>query len=193
MIGLATKNSENGGFQLYSVANTALVAKIPNSITYEKAVVLPLAISTASSGLYLKTYLGLPYPTTSPKPTGKSILINGASSSVGAVAVQLAVASGLKVITTASPKNHDLAVSLGATEVFDHRDPDIVEKLVKALKSAGEFAGVYDAIAGPETLKVCASVTEKLGGGFMACTLDPPKDLPAGVKASWCKCFWVPS
>ncbi|KAJ5860305.1 zinc-binding oxidoreductase CipB [Penicillium soppii] len=38
----------------------ALAAAIPDNLSFEQAVVLPLAISTACAGLYQKEYLNLP-------------------------------------------------------------------------------------------------------------------------------------
>jgi NADPH:quinone reductase-like Zn-dependent oxidoreductase len=45
---------------------------------------------------------------------GQTIVINGAAGGVGAVAVQLAVARGARVIGTASERNHEFLRSLGA-------------------------------------------------------------------------------
>jgi NADPH:quinone reductase-like Zn-dependent oxidoreductase len=163
-----------------------LTSPIPDSLSYEKAVVLPLAISTAASGLYMKGFLNLPYPSKNAKAINKALLVNGASSSIGAVTVQLAVASGLKVIATASSSNFDFVKSLGATEVFDYKDKDIVDTLVLSLKKHGEFVGVYDAISTPDAFKITTTVAEKLGGGFIAATLAPPENLPKSVKGAWC-------
>jgi NADPH:quinone reductase-like Zn-dependent oxidoreductase len=135
----------------------------------------------------MKDYLHLPYPSKSPKSTGKTVLVYGASSSVGATAVQLAVASGVKVIATASKHNHDFVKALGATEVLDYKSNTIEEDLVAALKTSGGFAGVYDSVSEPDTIKLCAQVVDKLGGGFISCTLDPPEGLPKSVSAVWCK------
>ncbi|RDI76943.1 hypothetical protein Vi05172_g13044 [Venturia inaequalis] len=184
--GLATGSPENGAFQLYTVAFENLTSTIPQSLTYEKAVVLPLAISTAASGLYMKEFLNLPYPSKNAKATNKVLFVNGASSSVGAVTIQLAVASGIKVIATASPANFEFAKRLGVKEVFDYKEKDVGDAIVEATKKCGEFAGVYDAISSPEALKLSIEVAEKLGGGFVAATLAPPEELPKTVKAAWC-------
>jgi len=48
---------------------------------------------------------------------GATLLINGASGSVGSAAIQLAVVRGARVIGTASPANHDYLRSLGAEPV----------------------------------------------------------------------------
>jgi NADPH:quinone reductase-like Zn-dependent oxidoreductase len=184
--GLVTGKPENGAFQLYTVGFENLTSPIPTSLSYEKAVVLPLATSTAAAGLYMKDFLHLPYPTKNPKATNKSLLVNGASSSVGSLAVQLAVASGLTIVATASAHNFAFVKGLGATEVYDYKDKSIVDNLVSALKKHGEYAGAYDAIGTPDAIKLSAAVTEKLGGGFIASTLEPPKDLPSGVRSAWC-------
>jgi NADPH:quinone reductase-like Zn-dependent oxidoreductase len=49
--------------------------------------------------------------------SGSTLLINGASGSVGSAAVQLAVARDARVIGTASPPNHEYLRSLGAEPV----------------------------------------------------------------------------
>jgi NADPH:quinone reductase-like Zn-dependent oxidoreductase len=49
--------------------------------------------------------------------SGCTVLVNGASGSVGSAAVQLAVARGARVIGTASPANHDYLRSLGVEPV----------------------------------------------------------------------------
>lgn len=73
-------------------------------------------------------------PSLNPTPGGETLLVWGASPSVGSNAVQLATASGYAVIATASPRNHDLVRKLGAAEVFNHGDGKVVENLVAALK-----------------------------------------------------------
>jgi NADPH:quinone reductase-like Zn-dependent oxidoreductase len=49
--------------------------------------------------------------------SGSTLLINGASGSVGSAAVQLAVVRGARVIGTPSPANHEYLRSLGAGPV----------------------------------------------------------------------------
>jgi NADPH:quinone reductase-like Zn-dependent oxidoreductase len=66
----------------------------------------PAAIETATRAL---DQLGV--------GNGSTVLVNGASGSVGSAAVQLGVARGARVIGTASPANHDYLRSLGAEPV----------------------------------------------------------------------------
>jgi NADPH:quinone reductase-like Zn-dependent oxidoreductase len=81
-------------------------AQIPPSLDFPSAAALPAAIETATRAL---DRLGV--------RNGSTLLINGASGSVGSAAVQLAVARGARVIGTASPANHDYLRSLGAQPV----------------------------------------------------------------------------
>jgi NADPH:quinone reductase-like Zn-dependent oxidoreductase len=172
-----------GGFQLYSIVKDITIALIPDTIPYEQAVVLPLAISTAAAGLYEKGFLELPYPTVNPKPIGKTILVWGGSSSVGSTTIQLAIASGLDVISTASKRNFEYVKALGAKHVFDHSSTTVVEDILAVL-SGSEFVGAYDAISSSETLKATVEIVHRLGGGLIATVLAPPEEgLPSDVRA----------
>jgi NADPH:quinone reductase-like Zn-dependent oxidoreductase len=81
-------------------------APIPASLDFPAAAALPAAIETATRAL---DQLGV--------ASGSTLLINGASGSVGSAAVQLAVLRGGRVIGTASPANHSYLRSLGAEPV----------------------------------------------------------------------------
>jgi len=180
-LGRATSNPKHGGFQLYTVGHEITVAPIPDSLAYEKAVVLPLAISTAAAGLYQNDFLALPYPTIDAKPTGKTILIWGGASSVGSTAIQLARGSGLEVVSTASKRNLEYVKALGAQTVLDYSGSTVVEDIVNLLKET-EFVGAYDAISSPETLKATAEIVSRLGGGKIAIVLRAPAEgLPSNV------------
>ena len=117
-----SQNPHNGGFQLYTSLNALVVSKIPDSLSYNAAAVLPLAISTAAACLFKKEALALPLPKTSdanPPASGKSVLVWGGSSSVGATAIQLAAGAGHKVVSVASARNIENVKALGADAVFD--------------------------------------------------------------------------
>ena len=81
-------------------------APIPPSLDFPGAAALPAAIETATRAL---DQLGV--------AAGGTLLVNGASGSVGSAAVQLAVVRGARVIGTASPPNHEYLRSLGAEPV----------------------------------------------------------------------------
>ncbi|KAK2736514.1 zinc-binding oxidoreductase [Colletotrichum kahawae] len=160
--GLMTRNPANSAFQSFPIVTASLASLIPDSMTFEQAVVLPLAVSTACAGLYDKDLLNLPLPsTTKPKSIDKTILIWGGASSVGATAIQLATASGVTVITTASPANYDFFKSLGAGRVFDYRSPTVVEEISCALAET-EFVGVYDAIGEESSYDAVSAILDRL-------------------------------
>ncbi|MGY0020959.1 NADP-dependent oxidoreductase [Streptomyces sp. YJ-C3] len=81
-------------------------APIPRSLDFPGAAALPAAIETATRAL---DQLGV--------ENGSTLLVNGASGSVGSAAVQLAVVRGARVIGTASPANHAYLSALGAEPV----------------------------------------------------------------------------
>ena len=92
------------------LAVLSFYAPIPPSLDFPGAAALPAAIETATRAL---DQLGVG----AGAGRGSTLLINGASGSVGSAAVQLAVVRGARVIGTASPANHDYLRSLGAEPV----------------------------------------------------------------------------
>jgi NADPH:quinone reductase-like Zn-dependent oxidoreductase len=85
------------------LAVSGFYAPIPASLGFVEAAALPVAAETAVRTLDL---LGV--------GEGQTLLINGASGSVGVAATQLARERGARVIGTASPANHDSLRSFGA-------------------------------------------------------------------------------
>ncbi|SDN44634.1 NADP-dependent oxidoreductase [Actinacidiphila guanduensis] len=88
------------------LAVLSFYAPIPPSLDFARAAALPAAVETATRAL---DRLGV--------GSGDTLLVNGASGSVGSAAVQLAVVRGARVIGTASPVNHAYLRSLGAEPV----------------------------------------------------------------------------
>ncbi|RAR00653.1 GroES-like protein [Stemphylium lycopersici] len=177
---LANGDPAHGGFQLYTICLSLVVAKIPSDMTFTSASVLPLAISTAAACLFKKETLALPMPSSNPSSTGKSVLVWGGSSSVGAVAIQLAAGAGVKVVTVASKHNLDSVKSLGATAAFDYKDPKCIDDIIAALEGT-EFAGVCDTIGTPDAIAAWAPVYEKLGGRYGS-VLPGGEALPKGIQ-----------
>jgi NADPH:quinone reductase-like Zn-dependent oxidoreductase len=59
-----------GAFQQYVVLMQHMVSAIPESLSFEQASVLPLALSTAASGMFQKDQLGLTLPGAGPPQPG---------------------------------------------------------------------------------------------------------------------------
>jgi NADPH:quinone reductase-like Zn-dependent oxidoreductase len=145
--GLSTDSKINsashGAFQCYTVLVERNTCPIPDSLSFEAASVIPLGLATASAGLFEEGQLGLQHPRLGAEPTGKIVLVWGGSTSVGCNAIQLAAAAGYEVFATCSPNNFHLLLSLGASKVFDYKDPTVVTQIVKAMagkESVGAMA-----------------------------------------------------
>ena len=82
---------------------------------------MPIRLNTAFQALYgsraLKLVQSFDRATALQDETW--LFIYGGSTCVGLYAIQLAKLSGYKVVTVASPRNHELLKSYGADAVFD--------------------------------------------------------------------------
>ncbi|KFA48311.1 hypothetical protein S40293_04493 [Stachybotrys chartarum IBT 40293] len=192
-INLVTGKPRDAAFAAYCAVPASKAAILPDSITFESGAVLPLALEAAACVLHkaeagvampgvATPALGLPLPSLTPSPRGKSLVVYGGSSAVGVMTIQLAVASGITVVATASPRNLDLVKYVGAAAVFDYRDPSVVDKIIAATSGNGDFIGVFDAISSPETYAHDLQILERLGGAHLACTHPPPtENVPENV------------
>jgi NADPH:quinone reductase-like Zn-dependent oxidoreductase len=133
-----------GSYAEYALADD--FALKPAGLGWETAAALPVALETADRVLDV---LGV--------TTGETLLVHGAAGAVGAFGVQLAVARGVTVVGTASPRNHDYLRSLGAIPVTYG---DGLADRVRALAPQGIDA-VFDA-AGQSAL----DVSMELRGGI---------------------------
>ncbi len=124
-------------------------APVPTFLDFAAAAALPTAVETAARAL---DQLGV--------GSGSTVLVNGASGSVGSAAVQLAVARGARVIGTASPATHDLLRSLGARPVaygvgmaerVRALAPDGVD-LALDVAGSGVLPDLIDLVDGPENV-----------------------------------------
>ncbi len=99
-----------GAFAEFACVETALVAPMPHSLSFEQAAGVPLAGLTAMQ--CLRDELGA--------AEGMKLLITGGAGGVGCFAIPLAKWLGATVTTTASPRGEALVRELGADEVIDY-------------------------------------------------------------------------
>ncbi|KAI1788381.1 GroES-like protein [Ganoderma leucocontextum] len=100
-----------------------------DTFTHEQAATLGCAFWTAAQALYHPKRLGLVEPPAKVSGDREERVYT----SVGQFAIQpLAALAGYKVVATASPNNFELVKGLGASAVFDYRDPDVVPKVKAA-------------------------------------------------------------
>ncbi|KAI8999071.1 GroES-like protein [Trametes punicea] len=174
-------------FQQYCIVPAEITAKIPDNITFDQAASVPLGLATVVTGLYNHHPDGKSVSFPAPweergttKFAGKPALILGGSSSVGQYAIQMAKLSGFSpIITTASPHNEQLLLSLGASHVVDRTlSPADIKAELSKLTQGRRFEFVYDAIA--------LADTQALGYEFLApggaLVLVLPDSIPAELK-----------
>jgi NADPH:quinone reductase-like Zn-dependent oxidoreductase len=162
-IGLDEKvnDAAEGAFQEYTVLRPHLTSHIPDSLSYEKACVLPLGVATAAAALFQKDQLGLELPTLNSTSKNKTIIVWGGSTSVGSNAIQLGVAAGYEVFTTASPSNFQYIMKLGASKVFDYRSKTVVADMIAGMKGRTAAGALTCGNGGAEA---CIAILNKSKG-----------------------------
>ncbi|KAI4186743.1 MAG: hypothetical protein L6R41_003290 [Letrouitia leprolyta] len=188
VLGLAnwygSKKDTEAGYQLYTILRPVFTSPIPDDLSFDRASVLPLCVATAAAGLYQDHSLQLQYPSLDPQPTNKSLLIWGGASSVGSNAIQLAVASGYEVLTTASAQNFDYVKRLGASQVFDYNKGNVIDEIVATL-NAKPVVGIFDAVSANGAVEACLELSSKAKNSLFVSTVRPlPENLPSGVQAT---------
>lgn len=126
--------SRPGGHCEQVVIPADMVSHRPDAVPATTAAAVPLAGLTAYQALRLLD----------PSP-GATIAITGGAGGVGCFAVQLAARAGFRVVSTASPGNHDFVRELGAAEVVDYHDDE-------APAAFADIAYVLD-LVGPESIE----------------------------------------
>ncbi|MEV7414982.1 NADP-dependent oxidoreductase [Streptomyces sp. NPDC089919] len=144
-----------GTFAEYVAAPVRTLAHKPAALSFEQASGLPLAGLTAYQALTRHLEV---------RP-GQTVLIHAAAGGVGSLAVQIARTLGVRVIGTASARNHDHLRALGAEPV---EYGDGLADRVKALAPEGVDA-VLDLVGG-EALKVSPDLLAP--GGRLASIAD---------------------
>lgn len=100
------------------VANNSLILPVPKGMSFEEAAAIPVAGNTTLKALHALQL----------KPND-SLFIAGASGAIGTFAIQLAAQLGCNVAGSASKRNHDYMLSLGAKKVVDYHDPDWIQQI----------------------------------------------------------------
>lgn len=182
---ILSNDINHGAWQTYTILREIATVKIPDNMTYEEGSVFPMGFATSAMALFFNLEIPRPARETTSQQSG--LLIWGASSSVGSSAVQLARNLGFKVFATASPAHHQYLRSLGAFEVFDYRDPAVVDKIAASARSAGTPINLgFDTITEGQTAQRCVDVILACGGGKLV-IVGPWPDTeakPEGVEIS---------
>ena len=124
-----------GAFAEYVAINKKDLAKIPEYLSFNEAAAIPLTALTAYQALDILQL-----------KSGETLFISGGSGGFGAMAVPLAKARGIKVITNGSLENKERVLALGAEQFLDYKTEDYAQLL-------HDVDGVIDTIGGKDTEK----------------------------------------
>ncbi|KAH8195816.1 hypothetical protein TruAng_010029 [Truncatella angustata] len=148
------KDVRAGCFQEYVVVPSHTVLPIPSTVPFEAAACLGVAALTA--GMTLWKWLGVPTPSSTIEESKTEwLLIWGGSTVTGQFATQLAVHSGLNVITVTSAETKALSEKLGASYVVV-RDGKSDDQLIKEIhdNTSGRITRAID-LVGTKTAAIC--------------------------------------
>ena len=117
-----------GGYAEYATAHEGSVLPLPSTIDPVNGAGLPEALFTVWYNVFDRAGLA----------PGESLLVHGGTSGIGTTAIQLAVARGHRVFTTAgSDEKCARCLELGAELAINYNDDDFVEKIKDATDRRG--------------------------------------------------------
>lgn len=122
------------------------IAVIPEGMSFEEAAAVPMSAETAWQALFVQG--GLVGKERADENKGIRVLVVGASGAVGIWAVQLAKWAGVgHVVGVCGTSNVEFVKSLGAEEIFDHREVGMGVWIQNA-GVEGRFDLVIDGVGG---------------------------------------------
>ena len=145
-----------GAYAELAVVKAEELAKIPEKVEFTTAAGLPVISTTADQ--LIREQAGV--------KAGQTILLTGASGSVGRLALYCALEQGAKVIAGVRKKHMDEALALGATKAVDIGDDS-------AITALGVVDAVADTLGGALASKLMARIKP---GGVYASVVGPPQN-----------------
>src|SRR5262252_9467633 len=122
--------SGSGGWAEFSLADWGRVAKIPaNNMSYEQAATLPVALQTMHNAVVTAGRL----------KGGETVLIQGASSGVGLMGLQIAKLKGARLVmgTSTNAKRREHLGEFGADLAIDTTEATWADAVLKATDGKG--------------------------------------------------------
>jgi NADPH:quinone reductase len=120
--------SVSGTYAEQALCKESQVYPLPERLSFAQGAAVGVPYATAWQALFRRARA----------EPGEWVLIHGASGGVGIAAVQLASASGMRVIgTVGTAQGWQLVADQGATHVLDHRDPDHFNELLALTDGRG--------------------------------------------------------
>ena len=178
----------SGAFAEYASVHGDMVFKLPEGMSLAVGAGMPLRIATAALALFHS--LGLPSELLDEhyQKQGEAfdVLVYGGATSTGTMAIQLLKRCGLRVITTCSPKNFELAKGYGADECVDYHSPTCGPDIRAMTGNALDYA--LDCVTGEGTMKICYQALGRCGGKCRISSFLPddiqllPLDAPLSLR-----------
>jgi len=194
-------DTPRGSYAEYAVAPANTVFHIPESLSFEEAATIPLAAYTAAVGLFRNLRLPLPFERSDASGVkGTAIeekiplVINGASSAVGAFAVKLAKLSpSIGPIIGVAGGSQEYARKIGVDVIVDYRGADVTSEIRKAL-GGRKLYHVFDATNSAASVDYLVPVLEGQGSRYTS-TTGMPKEADQKVTDAgiWNERIWVGS
>lgn len=123
-----TASTLSGAYAQLALCDATKVFPLPSTVTFQQGAALGVPAATAYKALFMRGQL---------KP-GETVLVHGATGSVGLACVQLARAHGCTVIGTGgSQAGRELVQKEGAHHVLDHTATDYLESLMQLTGGRG--------------------------------------------------------
>lgn len=159
--------ARNGACARYVAVKAAAVAPKPVTVDHVHAASVPMAGLTAWQALFETAGL----------EAGQSVLIHAAAGGIGTFAVQFARWKGARVTGTASQRNREFLMELGADEVIDYTAGPFEDRV-------REVDVVLDTLGGEVQERSLKTIRK---GGILISLLGPPDEAKAassGVRAA---------
>lgn len=158
----------SGAFAEYVRVPTSVLFRVPPTLPVIEAATLGTALATCILALWAPDALSIPGTPDSPvhAEQRESVLVYGASTATGTVAVQLLRLSGYDPVATCSAKNFDLVRGRGAVAAFDYTDPGVADKI--KMQTSGRLRYVLDCIADDQSVACCYAAIQRPGGRYVS-------------------------
>jgi NADPH2:quinone reductase len=132
--------SGSGGYAEYAVTDYGRASPIPAGMSFETATTLPIALQTMHDAIVTNARL----------QSGESILIQGASSGVGLMGLQIARWGGAAIVigTSTNPERRARLSEFGATLALDTGDPSWPDQVREATGGRGADV-IIDQVSAP--------------------------------------------
>jgi NADPH:quinone reductase-like Zn-dependent oxidoreductase len=134
--GDAVFGASEGACAEYVCISESKLAQKPANVSFDEAAALPVAALTALQGLRDHGRI----------QSGHKVAIDGASGGVGTYGIQVAKSFGAEVTAVCSPRQIDIARSLGADRVIDYTREDFTQSSERydVILAANAYHSIFD-------------------------------------------------